>query len=130
MRGGSREEARVESGAEHSSEVLCPDTVSGHLVSIEQQHGNIVAVAPFKGVVGRDVDLGEHEGAALTKFGYDHLHLVAEMATGSGVQGEFHTRAKPPPSYGRADAWSVWLPMARAASRGDGDAIMGRPTTR
>ncbi len=121
------------SGGKHPPQILCSDTVPGHLFPVQQEYGNIVAVPPFKGDVGRDVDLGKHECSASTKSGNDRLHLVTQMAARPGIQCEFHTEAtsgQPSIVYGRAEVSLIWRLRARAASRGSGDAIMGRPTTR
>lgn len=77
--------------SQHQPQIVLSDTVSGYFGPIDQQHRNVLSVAPLEGEIGRDVDLDERDRSPLAKPVDDRLHVVTEMAAVTGVQREFHT---------------------------------------
>ena len=59
-----------------------------HQFSAEKQHGNLVAVAHFRRVVGIDVEYIDAEGARGGQSGELAQHLLAKAASGARVQQE------------------------------------------
>jgi hypothetical protein len=59
-----------------------------HQVAGEQQHGNLVAIAHFRGVVGVDVNHVDREGLRRRQCGEFVQHLLAQSAPGAGIHQE------------------------------------------
>ena len=78
-----------------------------HQVAGEQQHGDLVAIAHFRGVVGVDVDHVDLEGLRRRQCGECVQHLFAQSAPGTGIHQEAWRRPAHPALQRRGSGASM-----------------------